>query len=277
MSYPEINMTEGPIEKEQELSPIPTKKAERRKRVAGLLEEYRGLPSEDIKGKEKIADLFEAMLEQAEQTDPDTEFYNKKGLAAELPRLMDLSIRSGKPLTIGFMDGYRLKRVNEKISYDAGTQVILTTANAIRASTRKSDVQVRINPDDITAESNPEEDIATRPGGDEFVVIFFGSNKFQAAEIVQRIQRKLSEIAPKEIPFYRATFGEDYTVRAGVVEYDPNIDKDSTRLLKRADECLNIAKKEPIPGMICIGNYNPETKVNEVISLKGLQMQFSGL
>lgn len=277
MSYCEREMAETPVEGEHEAPPIPSRKDERRNRVAALLEEYRNTPPEDNAGRDRIADVFEAMLEQAEQTDPDTEFYNKKGLATELPRLMDLATRSGKALSIAFIDGRKVKRVNEEISYDAGTQVILTTANAVRAGTRKSDVQARINPEDITDDSTPEQDIATRPGGDEFVVILFGSNKFQAAEVVQRIQLKLAEIAPKEIPFYKATFDEDYTVRAGIVEYNPEIDKNHTQFLRRADEVLNAAKKEPIPGMICIGDYNPATKQNEVTALKGLQIQFPGI
>lgn len=277
MGYPErIHMNDGDIEK-QEQAPTFSRKTERLNVVSGLLEEYRNASSEDTETRNRIIDHFEAMFEQAEQTEPDTGFYNKKGLAAELPRLMDLAGRSGKPLSILFLDGYKVKRVNEQINYDAGTQVILTMANAISASTRKSDVQARINPEDITTELTPEEDLATRPGGDEFVVILFGSDQFQAAAVAERIQKKIAEIAPKEIPFYRDTFNEDFTVRAGLVQYDPSVDKDYTQFLRRADEALNTAKKEPIPGMICVSNYIPDSGVNEITPLKGLQMQFSGL
>ncbi len=257
--------------------PIPNRKIERQNRALKLLDQYRNSSPDDTVTRDRIKDLFETMFEQAEQTDPDTEFYNKKGLAAELPRLMDLATRSGKPLSIIFLDGYKLKRVNEQINYDAGTQVILTMANAIKGVTRKSDVQARINPEDIDLESTAEEDVATRPGGDEFVVILFGSDQFQAAEVIQRIQRKIAEIAPGEIPFYQNTFGEDFTVRAGLVQYNPAIDKDHTQFLRRADEALNAAKKEPKPGTICVSNYNPNSGTNEITVLEGLQIQFSGL
>lgn len=260
-----------------EPQPVLSRKAEREKKTLKLLNEYRDSSPEDIATRNRIKAVFEAMFEQAEQTEPDTGFYNKKGLAAELPRLMDLAGRTGKPLSILFLDGYKVKRVNEQINYDAGTQVILTMANAISASTRKSDVQARINPEDITNESTPEEDLATRPGGDEFAVILFGSDQFQAAGVAERIQKKIAEIAPDEIPFYKDTFNEDFTVRAGLVQYDPSIDKDHTQFLRRADEALNAAKKEPVPGMICVSNYIPDSGVNEITPLKGLQMQFSGL
>ncbi len=257
--------------------PPTSRKTERQQSILNLLEQYRNTPVEDTDTRSEIANAFEAMLEQAEQTDPDTEFYNKKGLAVELPRLMELATRSRKPLSILFLDGYKLKRVNEQINYDAGTQVILTMANAIKAVTRRSDVQARINPEDIDLESAPEEKVATRPGGDEFVVILFGSDQFQTAEIIERIQRKIAEIAPQEIPFYKSTFNEDFTVRAGLVQYNPDIDKNHTQFLRRADEALKAAKKEPIPSIICVSNYNPDSETNEITVLRGLQMQFSGL
>lgn len=266
----------GP-EKSPEQHPLLSRRAEREIRTSRLLDQYRDSSPEDTATRDKIKAVFEAMFEQAEQTEPDTGFYNKKGLAAELPRLIELAERTGKPLSILFLDGYKVKRVNEKINYDAGTQVILTMAHAISASTRKSDVQARINPEDIASESTPEEDLATRPGGDEFVVILFGSDQFQAAEVAERIQKKISEIAPDEIPFYKETFKEDFTVRAGLVQYDSSVDKNYIQFLRRADEALNAAKKEPIPGMICVSNYIPDSGVNKITSLKGLHMQFPGL
>lgn len=251
---------------------LPNKRAERRQIVTTLFEAYRNSAPEDQQLRDEFIWTAEDMIYQAEITDPDTEFYNKKGLAEELPRLMELAKRTGASLSILFFDGRRLKRVNEELSYEKGNLVIQTMAEAIKQTTRKSDLQARINPyEETTAQLQPQH-IATRPGGDEFVVILFGSNQYLAVNVARRIQDRIQEISPELIPFYEEAFGEEFTARVGIAQYNPEIDKDYKALLNRVDQAVKLAKSQSIPDNICVNQYNPETKTSQILPMKGPQM-----
>lgn len=249
---------------------LPEKRAERRQTVKTLLESYRNSAPEDHQQRENIELTVEDMIYQAEITDPDTEFYNKKGLAEELPRLMELAKRTGASLSILFFDGRRLKRVNEELSFEKGNLVIQTMAEAIKQTTRKSDIPARINPYEETAKQ--PQHIATRPGGDEFVIILFDINQYQAVNVARRVQDRIQEISPELIPFYEEAFGEDFTARVGIAQYDPEIDKDYKTFLNRADQAIKLAKEQKIPDNICVNQYNPETKTSEILPMKGPQL-----
>ncbi|GEM_PF-3847178 len=249
---------------------LPSKRVERRQAMTSLFETYRNSAPEDQNLRNEIILQAEDMIYQAEITDPDTEFYNKKGLAEELPRLMELANRTGESLSILFFDGRRLRRVNNELSFEKGDLVIQTIAEAIKQTTRKSDIQARINPYEETA-SQPQH-IATRPGGDEFVIILFGTNQYLAVNIARRIQDRIQEISPELIPFYKKTFGEEFTARVGIAQYDPEIDKDYKTFLDRADQAVKLAKEQKIPDNICVNQYNPKTKTSEILPMKGSQM-----
>lgn len=251
--------------------PALPKRIERRQAMTSLFEAYRNSPPENQELRDELILKAEDMVYQAEITDPDTEFYNKKGLAEELPRLMELAERTKVPLSILFFDGRRLKRVNNELSFEKGDLVIQTMAEAIKQTTRKSDVQARINPYEETVEAQPQH-IATRPGGDEFVVILFGNNQYQAVNVARRIQDRIQEISPELIPFYKEAFGEEFTARVSVVQYDPTIDKDHKTFLDRGDQAVKLAKEQKIPDNICVNQYNPETKTSQILPMKGPQL-----
>lgn len=273
MSYPEnMSMPDSAAEMGLDLPPIPNKRLERRQIISELLGQLPDNPT-DSEAKQRLIDTFDAMIEEAESTDPDTGFYNKKGLGAELPILMDLAQRSGKPLSILFIDGRKVKRINEEVDYDSGTRAILTMADAIRQSTRASDIPARI---DISnpGNSNQQQNIPTRPGGDEFVVLLYGSDKYQATGVARRVQDRLTQLAPQQIPFYRNVFNDDFTVRVGIAEFNPEIDEDYNTFLGRADAAIQSAKTQDIPDVICVNDYHPESKTSEILVMKGPQIAF---
>lgn len=249
---------------------LPEKRAERRQAVKTLLAAYRNSAPEDHQLRDNIELAVEDMIYQAEITDPDTGFYNKKGLSEELPRLMELAKRTGASLSLLFFDGRRLKRVNEELSFEKGNLVIQTMAEAIKQTTRKSDIPARINPYEETAKQ--PQHIATRPGGDEFVIILFDINQYQAVNVARRTQDRIQGISPKLIPFYEEAFGEEFTARVGIAQYDPEIDTDYKTFLDRADQAVKSAKVQRIPDNICVNQYDPETKTSKIIPMKGSQL-----
>lgn len=267
----EVTIPGGGAESEQVLLALPNKRLERQQKITDLLNQLPDDPN-DSKTKNRLLITFDEMIEEAEATDPDTGFYNKKGLAKEMYRLMDLANRSKTPLSILFIDGRQVKRINERVNYESGTRAILAMADAIEKSTRPSDIPARIIATDDTAAT--QQDVLSRPGGDEFVVLLYGTSDYGAAAVGHRIQSKLEELAPKQIPFYQDTFGEPFTVRVGIAQYDPSIDKSSAMLLSRADEAVKSAKSEHIPDVICVNRYDPKTKTGEIFVLHGSQMAF---
>jgi diguanylate cyclase (GGDEF)-like protein len=96
-------------------------------------------------------------------------------------------------------------------------------------------------------------DIASRYGGEEFTVILPRTELRDAIHVAERLRKGIEE---HEFP------GQDeplhVTISLGVVEYDPEIDKDKKDFIERADKALYTAKKE--------GR-------NRVISFKGKELR----
>lgn len=82
----------------------------------------------------------------------------------------------GNPVTIVLLDLDNLKQINDRIGHPAGDEALCIVADIIRSSIRQSDV-------------------ATRIGGDEFVIILPQGGLGGAAQIKQRIMKRIEAAA----------------------------------------------------------------------------------
>jgi diguanylate cyclase (GGDEF)-like protein len=91
-------------------------------------------------------------------------------------RLIAASRRRGTTVLLLVLDIVHMKEINDRYGYAVGDDVLRTVADALRESSRNTD-------------------LVTRHGSDEFTVLLAGAAAKDADSIMERVQRKLSQLA----------------------------------------------------------------------------------
>jgi diguanylate cyclase (GGDEF)-like protein len=105
-------------------------------------------------------------------TDPLTGLLNLQAFEAVLQREHRKAERLGRPYTLVVIDADNIQLVNETLGHEAGSEVLVAVAAAIRRSVRSTD-------------------IAARLGGDEFVVLLAEADATTGAAAAQRIRNNI--------------------------------------------------------------------------------------
>ncbi|HEY0503595.1 MAG TPA: GGDEF domain-containing protein [Lysobacter sp.] len=153
-------------------------------------------------------------------TDGLTGLPNRTWLLHRIPRLIDAAQRDGSSLSLALIDLDNFKRVNDEAGHRAGDRAIKHVVTTLREATGPGEWLVRI-------------------GGQEFVLLMrkpIGT----AWERVDAIRRQLFERA------FEPERGSDpihLTFSAGLATH-PQEGADLSRLLRRADQRLQQAKRE---------------------------------
>ncbi|EFP8320395.1 GGDEF domain-containing protein, partial [Shigella dysenteriae] len=104
-------------------------------------------------------------------------------LTPELEQRLQKLVQSGSSVMFIAIDMDKLKQINDTLGHQEGDLAITLLAQAIKQSIRKSDYAIRL-------------------GGDEFCIILVDSTPQIAAQLPERIEKRLQHIAPqKEIGF----------------------------------------------------------------------------
>jgi diguanylate cyclase (GGDEF)-like protein len=111
--------------------------------------------------------------EAASVTDDLTGLYNSRYLNLVLRRESKRASRSGRPLSLLFLDLDGFKQVNDKHGHLAGSKALVEAAAIIRGSARETDV-------------------AARFGGDEFSVILPDTGRDGAVSVAERIRDRIN-------------------------------------------------------------------------------------
>lgn len=114
--------------------------------------------------------LREARL--AAETDPLTELLNRKGFEARLEAERNRACRSGRPLTVAFLDCDAFKTWNDRHGHAAGDRLLVTVAEALRSNVRNYDSVGRV-------------------GGDEFAIVFPETDEGAARAALARVHASL--------------------------------------------------------------------------------------
>jgi diguanylate cyclase (GGDEF)-like protein len=126
-------------------------------------------------------------------------------------------LAAGEPGALLFVDLDRFKQVNDTLGHAAGDQLLVVTAERIRAELRATD-------------------LAGRFGGDEFAVLMRGTTDLRdAVEVGERLVRSLSE--PILIDGRWAGVGASVGIAMSAPGTDP------TQLMRRADIAMYQAKR----------------------------------
>lgn len=152
------------------------------------------------------------------RTDPLTGLPNRAALDSSLPGRIAEAERSGRPLSLMFIDLDHFKQVNDRWGHDIGDLCLAAAAQAMRHHVRSTDLMARY-------------------GGEEFVLVLDGADlgvaKEVAAELRAGVERQGRRIGEHAVGL---------TVSIGLAELRPG--EAAGALLRRADEALYQAKSE---------------------------------
>jgi diguanylate cyclase (GGDEF)-like protein len=152
-------------------------------------------------------------------TDDLTQLYNSRYLTQVLRREAKRSSRSGRPLSLLFIDLDGFKGVNDTHGHLAGSAALVEAADVIRISARETDIVARF-------------------GGDEFALILPDTHSEGAAMVGERIKEKIAVH-----PFLKKDRLEiKLTVSVGVATL-PDVAATAEQLVQAADEAMYWVKE----------------------------------
>ncbi|MFZ5892244.1 MAG: sensor domain-containing diguanylate cyclase [Myxococcota bacterium] len=158
-------------------------------------------------------------LDRLAHTDPLTNLANKRSLEQALIRDLARADRDKTCLSIVVADVDHFKQVNDRYGHAIGDVVLQRVAKVLSSTLRTGD-------------------LATRFGGEEFVLILPGTNAFGAKLAAERIRRAISQV-----DFEGPSGPFRVTVSFGVTSVvGPGCSGMSKQVFKEADEALYAAK-----------------------------------
>ncbi|OIR17468.1 response regulator PleD [mine drainage metagenome] len=182
---------------------------------------------------ERLANIFSICLENALNherlklvglTDPLTGIFNRRYLETRCQEEAENVRRHHTPLSCMFLDIDRFKRINDAHGHGIGDRVLCYVTGLIKAQLRSNDV-------------------LSRYGGEEFVVLLPHTGLRHACEIAERIRRAV-DAQPCQI---EADNELKVTISIGVAQVTDQQEGDDRtlahRLLAAADEALYLAKE----------------------------------
>lgn len=148
-------------------------------------------------------------------TDPLTGLYNRHKLKEALDVEVERALRYNRPLSLIMIDLDNLKHFNDTHGHPAGDKVLQMVAQAIRDQVRKVDM-------------------ATRYGGDEFLVLLPEADLAEASAVAGRIARRINQMA---------LMGTSVSASLGVAEWTV-VHRKSDDILQEVDQALYHAKRD---------------------------------
>ncbi|MBE7713821.1 MAG: diguanylate cyclase [Cyanobacteria bacterium SIG26] len=186
-----------------------------REELAGTEMDFLGLFAKQIEMAITIADLFQAVREQA-VTDALTGLYNRRYFEEALEKEVQRAKRQKQPFSIIGIDLDFLKKINDTYGHTFGDIAIKTIADILKKNARSVDVPARI-------------------GGEEFNVLLPGINSEGATIAAERIRKAIESIEIDTIGHITGSLGV-----ATFFEHTDNVEE----LLELTDQAMYTSKRE---------------------------------
>jgi len=175
---------------------------------------------DQLKSSAESLEVRTRRLEESNKRDPLTNLFNRAYLDSYLRDAFQISNKNNTPLGIAFADLDKFKSVNDTYGHAMGDQILVTTANILKANVRGADVVARY-------------------GGEEFILIFPHTEYPLLKTICERIVRAFRETR-HDVGTKRDL---SVTISIGmVVHNDGRQFKSVEELVKAADKALYTAK-----------------------------------
>jgi diguanylate cyclase (GGDEF)-like protein len=166
-------------------------------------------------------------------TDDLTQLYNSRYLSQVLRRETKRATRSGRPLSLLFIDLDGFKGINDRHGHLFGSRALVEAAGVIRISARETDV-------------------VSRFGGDEFALVLPDTGSDGATAVGERIRERIAEFA------FLQDDGLDIHLTASVgVATLPDVADSAEGLIQAADEAMYAVKDRGKNG-ICVAGQVAE-------------------
>jgi diguanylate cyclase (GGDEF)-like protein len=159
-------------------------------------------------------------LEESHKRDPLTNLFNRSYLDHYLRDAFQNSNKGDAPLSVAFADLDKFKSVNDTYGHAMGDQILVTTANILKANVRGADVVARY-------------------GGEEFILVFPHTEYTLLKTICERIVRAFRKTR-HDVGTKRDL---NVTISIGMATHnDGRQFRTAEELLKAADKALYTAK-----------------------------------
>jgi diguanylate cyclase (GGDEF)-like protein len=176
----------------------------------------------------------ESMLRVFANQDALTKLLNRRAFDQEINEQMDAADINDRDVTLIYVDLNKFKRVNDIGGHGKGDEMLVAIANALKKSTRDSDLVARL-------------------GGDEFAVLLIGANCESAKVVCDKIIHEVGQI---QLTYEEHIFPG--SVSLGLACY-PHLASSPQELMHKADVAMYHSKAK---GEMCYVVYAPslETK-----------------
>jgi len=169
---------------------------------------------------ERLRDNVQTSIEMA-ITDALTGLFNRRYMESHLATLMEQAGARGKPLAVMMLDIDHFKSINDSYGHDAGDDVLRDFALRIKRSIRGID-------------------LASRCGGEEFIIVMPETDITVAAMVAERLRRRIAAE-----PFVISQGGRSIPVTLSIgIAGLRGRDDTAASLIKRADQALYRAKRD---------------------------------
>jgi diguanylate cyclase (GGDEF)-like protein len=168
-------------------------------------------------------------------TDDLTSLYNSRYLSLVLRREVKRASRSGRPLSLLFLDLDGFKSINDTHGHLFGSRALVEAAVVIRSSARETDVVARF-------------------GGDEFALVLPDTGSEGAFAVGERVRERLAAHC------FLAVDGLDIHLTASVgVATLPDVAASEEALIQAADKAMYRVKERGKNGILVAEPHNSES------------------